>query len=86
SFTHSGIRKSILLVRYTSFMKRYLKLRQASATPDVIDEYQSMRRKYPSLVEYFKKEMTAINDKSLDEEEYKHLTDIAQQDDIPLNE
>ncbi|CAF4850083.1 unnamed protein product, partial [Rotaria socialis] len=30
--------------------------------------------------------MTAINDKSLDEEEYKHLTDIAQQDDIPLNE
>ncbi|CAM4916314.1 unnamed protein product [Rotaria socialis] len=86
SFTHSGIRKSILLVRYTSFMKRYLKLRQASATPDVIDEYQSMRRQYPSLVEYFKKEMTAINDKSLDEEEYKHLTDIAQQDDIPLNE
>ncbi|CAF1260319.1 unnamed protein product [Rotaria magnacalcarata] len=86
SFTHSGIRKSILLVRYTSFMKRYLKLRQASATPDVIDEYQSMRRQYPSLVEYFKKEMTVINDKSLDEEEYKHLLDIAQQDDIPLNE
>ncbi|CAF0798994.1 unnamed protein product [Rotaria sordida] len=86
SFTHSGIRKAILLVRYTSFMKRYLKLRQASATPDIIDEYQSMRRQYPRLVEYFQKEMTIIDDKSLNEEEYKHLLDIAQQDDIPLNE
>ncbi|CAF3950342.1 unnamed protein product, partial [Rotaria sp. Silwood2] len=86
SFTHSGIRKAILLVRYTSFMKRYLKLRQASATPDIIDEYQSMRRQYPRLVEYFHKEITIIDDKSLNEEEYKHLLDIAQQDDIPLNE
>ncbi|CAF1013155.1 unnamed protein product [Rotaria sp. Silwood1] len=86
SFTHSGIRKAILLVRYTSFMKRYLKLRQASATPDIIDEYQSMRRQYPRLVEYFHKEMNIIDDKSLNEEEYKHLLDIAQQDDIPLNE
>ena len=75
SFTHSGIRKAVLLVRYTTFMKRYLKLRQASATPDIIEEYQSMRRQYPRLVEYFKNEMTIINDKSLDEEEYKHLLD-----------
>jgi uncharacterized protein YegL len=86
SFTHSGIRKAILLVRYTTFMKRYLIVRQASATPDVIDEYQSMRRQYPRLVEYFKKEMTILDDKSLNDEEYKHLLDIAQQDDIPLDE
>lgn len=86
SFTHPGIRKAILLVRFTSFMKRYLKLRQASATPDIIDEYQSMRRQYPCLVEYFKKEMDIIDDKTLNEEEYKHLLDIAQEDDIPLND
>ncbi|CAF1014511.1 unnamed protein product [Adineta steineri] len=86
SFTHLGIRKAILLVRYTTFMKRYLKLRQASSTPDIIDEYQTMRRQFPRLVEYFHNEMTAINDKSLNEEEYKHLLDIAQQDDIPLND
>lgn len=86
SFTHSGIRKAILLVRYTAFMKRYLKVRQASATPEIIDEYQAMRRQYPRLVEYFHNEMTALDDKSLNEEEYKHLLDIAQEDDIPLNE
>ena len=86
SYTHSGIRKGILLVRYTAFMKRYLKLRQAAATPDIIDEYQTMRRQYPRLVEYFHKEMTALDDRSLNEEEYKHLLDIAQEDDIPLNE
>lgn len=85
SFTNSGIRKAILLVHFTTFMKRYLKLRQASGTPDIIDEYQTMRRQYPRLVEYFKKEMTILDDKSLDEEEYKHLLDIAQQDDIPLD-
>jgi hypothetical protein len=66
-------------------MKRYLKLRQASGTPDIIDEYQTMRRQYPRLVEYFKNEKTILDDKSLNEEEYKHLLDIAQQDDIPLN-
>ncbi|CAF0893142.1 unnamed protein product [Adineta ricciae] len=86
SFTHSGIQKAILLTRYTAFMKRYLKLRQASATPEIIDEYQSMRRQFPRLVEYFKNEMTVLNDESLNEEEFKHLLDIAQQDDIPLNE
>jgi hypothetical protein len=86
SFTHSGIRKAILLVRYTAFMKRYLILRQASATTDIIDEYQTMRRQYPRLVEYFKNEITIIDDKSLNDEEYKHLLDIAQEDDIPLNE
>lgn len=86
SFTHSGIRKGILLVRYTAFMKRYLKLRQASATPDIIDEYQTMRRQYPRLVEYFHKEMTILNDTSLNDEEYKHLLEIAQEDDIPLND
>ena len=85
SYAHSGIRKGILLVRYTAFMKRYLKVRQASATTDIIDEYQSMRRQYPRLVEYFKREMTALNDTSLNAEEYKHLLEIAQQDDIPLN-
>lgn len=85
TFTHLGIRKAILLVRYTSFMKRYLKLRQASATTDIIEEYQTMRRQYPCLVEYFNNEMIAINDLSLNNEEYKHLLDIAQQDDIPLN-
>ena len=85
SYTHSGIRKGILLVRYTAFMKRYLKVRQASATTDIIDEYQSMRRQYPRLVEYFKRETTALNDPSLDAEEYKLLLEIAQQDDIPLN-
>ena len=85
TFTHLGIRKAILLVRYTTFMKRYLKLRQASATADIIDEYQNMRRQYPRLVEYFHNEMAAINDPSLNNEEYKHLLDIAQQDDIPLN-
>jgi hypothetical protein len=86
SFTHFGIRKAILLVRYTTFMKRYLKLRQASATPEIIDEYQTMRRQYPRLVEYFNNEMTVLDDKSLNDEEYKHLLDIAQEDDIPLNE
>ncbi|CAF3413060.1 unnamed protein product [Rotaria sp. Silwood1] len=45
-----------------------------------------MRRQYPRLVEYFHKEMNIIDDKLLNEEEYKHLLDIAQQDDIPLNE
>jgi hypothetical protein len=85
SFSHSGIRKAILLVRYTTFMKRYLKLRQASATTDIIDEYQTMRRQYPRLVEYFNKEITVLDDKSLNDEEYKHLLDIAQEDDIPLN-
>jgi uncharacterized protein YegL len=85
SFSHSGIRKAILLTRYTTFMKRYLKLRQASAAPDIIDEYQTMRRQYPRLVEYFNKEMTVLDDKSLNDEEYKHLLDIAQEDDIPLN-
>jgi hypothetical protein len=85
SFTHSGIRKAILLVRYTTFMKRYLKVRQASATPDIIEEYQTMRRQYPRLVEYFHNEMTVLDDKSLNDEEYKHLLDIAQEDDIPLN-
>ncbi|UJR33086.1 hypothetical protein I4U23_020545 [Adineta vaga] len=85
SFSHSGIRKAILLVRYTAFMKRYLKLRQASATPEIIDEYQTMRRQFPRLVEYFNKEMAFLNDQSLNDEEYKHLLDIAQEDDIPLN-
>jgi Mg-chelatase subunit ChlD len=86
SFTHSGIRKAILLVRYTKFIKRYLKVRQASATPDIMDEYQTMRRQFPRLVEYFHKEMLILNDRSLYEEEYRHLLDIAQKDDIPLNQ
>jgi hypothetical protein len=85
SFTHSGIRKAILLVHYTTFMKRYLIVRQASATPAIIDEYQTMRRQFPRLVAYFNKEMTIIDDKSLNEEEYKHLLEIAQEDDIPLD-
>ena len=85
SYTHSGIRKAILLMRYTAFMKRYLILRQASATPEIIDEYQSMRRQMPRLVEYFHREMTVLGDKSLEEEEYKHLLETAQQDDIPLD-
>lgn len=86
SFTHSGIRKAILLVRYTKFIKRYLKVRQASATPDIMDEYQAMRRQFPRLVEYFQREMIILNDRSLYEEEYQHLLDIAQKDDIPLNQ
>ncbi|CAF1136957.1 unnamed protein product [Adineta steineri] len=86
SFTHSGIRKAILLVRYTKFIKRYLKVRQASATPDIMDEYQTMRRQFPRLVEYFQQEMLVLNDQSLYEEEYRHLLDIAQRDDIPLNQ
>ena len=85
SYTHTGIRKAILLVHYTTFMKRYLILRQASATPDIVDEYQTMRRLYPRLVEYFHREMTALKDPTPEQEEYKHLLDIAQQDDIPLN-
>jgi hypothetical protein len=85
SYTHSGIRKAILLMRYTAFMKRYLILRQASATPEIIDEYQSMRRQMPRLVAYFHEEMAVLGDKSLEEEEYKHLLEIAQHDDIPLD-
>ncbi|UJR29673.1 hypothetical protein I4U23_017221 [Adineta vaga] len=86
SFTHSGIRKAILLVRYTKFIKRYLKVRQASATPDIMSEYQTMRRQFPRLVEYFQQEILVLNDQSLYEEEYRHLLDIAQKDDIPLSQ
>ncbi|CAF4961383.1 unnamed protein product, partial [Rotaria magnacalcarata] len=86
SFTHSGIRKAILLVRYTKFIKRYLKVRQASATPDMLGEYQTMRRQFPRLVEHFQREMIILNDQSLYKEEYRHLLDIAQKDDISLNQ
>jgi Mg-chelatase subunit ChlD len=86
SFTHSGIRKAILLVRYTKFIKRYLKVRQASSTPDIMGEYQTMRRQFSRLVEYFQQEMLVLNDRSLYEEEYRHLLDIAQKDDIPLSQ
>ena len=85
TYTHFGIRKAILLMRYTAFMKRYLKLRQASATPEIVDEFQSMRRQFPRLVEYFHREMNTLGDKSLEQEEYKHLLEIAQHDDIPLD-
>ncbi len=85
SYTHAGIRKAILLVRYTSFIKRYLELRQAASTPATIDEYQSMRRQFSRLVGHFKTEMAILNDPSLDKEEYKHLLEIAQMDDIPLD-
>ena len=86
SFTHSGIRKAILLVRYTKFIKRYLRVRQASATPDMLGEYQIMRRQFPRLVEHFQREMTILDDRSLYDEEYRHLLDIARKDDIPLNQ
>ena len=86
SFTHSGIRKAILLVRYTKFIKRYLKVRQASITPDMLEEYQTKRRQFPRLVEHFQREMIILNDRSLYKEEYRHMLDIAQKDDIPLNQ
>ena len=86
SYTHSGIRKAILLVRYTKFVKRYLKVRQASATPDMLGEYQAMRRQFPLLVEHFQREMIILNDRSLYQEEYRHMLDIAQKDDISLNQ
>lgn len=86
SFMNVSIRKALLLMSYTRFLKRYLKLRQSSATALVIDEYQSMRRQFPSFVGYFNKEMKAIGDPTIENEEYKHLLEISQQDDIPLNE
>ncbi|CAF1017472.1 unnamed protein product [Adineta steineri] len=51
-----------------------------------MDEYQTMRRQFPRLVEYFQQEMLVLNDQSLYEEEYRHLLDIAHRDDIPLNQ
>ena len=73
-------------MRYTKFIKRYLKVRQASATPDMLGEYQTMRRQFPRLVEHFQREMIILNDRSLYKEEYRHMLDIAQKDDIPLNQ
>ncbi|CAF1404162.1 unnamed protein product [Adineta ricciae] len=86
SYTHAGIRKALLLVRYTKFVKRYLIVRRASATPDIMEEYQTMRRQFPRLVKYFQEEMILLNDRSLYEEEYRHLIDIAQKDDLPLDQ
>jgi hypothetical protein len=77
SYTHTSIRKAILLVRYTKFLKRYLKLRQASTTPDIVNEYQSMHRQFPCLVERFHQEMNLINDNTLIQQEYQYLLDVA---------
>ncbi|CAF0750751.1 unnamed protein product [Didymodactylos carnosus] len=87
NYGNSGIRKAILLVRYTEFIKKYLELRNSDATAsaNILEQYQEMRKKFPKIVEHFKQEMDLIGDPSLNDEEYKHLLDIAKMDDIPLN-
>ena len=39
-FESSGIRKAILLVHYTDFFKKYVDLRGADSTPELIATYQ----------------------------------------------
>jgi len=83
-FASSGVRKAILLVRYTDFFKKYVDLRGADSTPEKIEIFQSMRHLYPTVVRHFRSEMEILNDISL-QEELTYLTEIAEIDDIPID-
>jgi hypothetical protein len=83
-FESSGIRKAILLVHYTDFFKKYVDLRGADSTPELIATYQGMRHLYPTVVKHFVAEMGVLNDLSL-QEELTHLMEVAAIDDIPVD-
>jgi hypothetical protein len=82
-FESSGIRKAVLLVRYTDFFKKYVTLRGANSSAENIATFQSMRHLYPAVVKYFRSEMEVLNDSSL-QEELTHLVEMAELDDIPI--
>jgi len=83
-YESSGVRKAILLVRYTDFFKKYVDLRASDSTPEKVAIFQSMRHLYPVVVRHFCAEMEVLNDSSL-HEELTHLADIAEIDDIPID-
>eukprot|EP00026_Physarum_polycephalum_P005171 Phypoly_transcript_05201.p1 GENE.Phypoly_transcript_05201~~Phypoly_transcript_05201.p1 ORF type:complete len:600 (+),score=119.37 Phypoly_transcript_05201:70-1869(+) len=83
-FASSGIRKAVMLVRYTDFFKKYIDLRGADSSADKIEMFQNMRRLYPTVVRHFRSEMEILGDPSL-QEELTYLTEIAEIDDIPID-
>jgi len=83
-YQNNSIRKAVLLVDYTDFVKNYLQLRSSESNASTIGQFMEMRRLYPSFVTHFQSEKQVIGDDSL-HKEFTNLLDTAKTDDIPLN-
>jgi hypothetical protein len=79
-----AIRKAILLVHYTDFLKDYLTLRKAESNAVAIAQFQQMRKDYSNFVAHFRSEMAAIGDETL-KLELTNLIETAKLDDIPVD-
>uniref|UniRef100_A0A6A7FZT5 von Willebrand factor type A domain containing protein n=1 Tax=Hirondellea gigas TaxID=1518452 RepID=A0A6A7FZT5_9CRUS len=84
-YSVSGIRKAILLVRFTDFTLQYIKCRQMTSSVANLKKFEEVRKAYPKFVNYFKREMIVLKDPGLGTE-YSHLIDDATADDIPVDE
>ena len=65
-YDNSGIRKSLLLVRYVQILKLWMKYQKKQNDKNkVTEEYKSI---FKQFIEYFQAEMKVIGDKSLEKE------------------
>lgn len=77
-------RKGVLLIKYTDFLQGYIAVRKENATPETMQKYEQYRKKFTSFVSYFRREMKALGDESL-QTELQQLMETAKNDDIPVN-
>ena len=65
-FDNSGIRKALLLVRYVQLLKLWMGYQKKQSEKNTVtEEYKEIIRQF---IEYFKKEMEAIGDETLEKE------------------